>query len=138
MPAWRGGATTTSQSLYSGTRHAGAAQAATPADLLAGYTKAAGAPASTERGQKLFTRTFDTPMGFSCSSCHGAVPTQRGKDQVTDKMITPLAPATNAARFTHPAKVEHAFRVNCPDVVGRDCTAGEKADVLSWLMTLKP
>ena len=117
---------------------AGTSQAATPAELLATYTAAAGAPASAERGQKLFTRNFGTPMGFSCSSCHGEVPTRRGKDQVTEKVIAPLAPAVNATRLSDPTKVEHAFRVNCRDVVGRDCTAGEKADVLSWLLTLKP
>ena len=114
------------------------AQAATPDDLLAGYTAAAGTPASPERGQKLFTRNFGTPMGLSCSSCHGDVPTKRGKDQITDKAILPLAPAFNPLRFTDQSKVEHAFRVNCRDIVGRDCTAGEKADVLSWLLTLKP
>jgi hypothetical protein len=30
------------------------------------------------------------------------------------------------------------FRMNCKDVVGRECTAAEKADVLSWLLTVKP
>ena len=30
------------------------------------------------------------------------------------------------------------FRNNCKDVVGRDCSAAEKADVLAWLLTLKP
>jgi len=37
-----------------------------------------------------------------------------------------------------PAKVEKWFRRNCNDVMGRECTAGEKADVLAWLLTLKP
>ena len=31
-----------------------------------------------------------------------------------------------------------AFSMNCRDVVGRACTAGEKADVLAWLISLKP
>lgn len=117
---------------------AGLAQAATPQELLAAYTAAAGVPASPERGQKLFTSTFGTQMGFSCSSCHGSVPTQRGKDQVTEKPIAPLAPASNPLRFTDRSKVEHWFRLNCKDTVGRDCSAGEKADVMSWLLTLKP
>lgn len=115
-----------------------AAQAATPQELLAGYTAAAGVPASPERGQKLFTSRFGTKMGFSCSSCHGDVPTKTGKDQVTDKPIPPLAPAFTPTRFTDLSKVDHWFRLNCRDIIGRDCSAGEKADVMSWLLTLKP
>ncbi len=115
-----------------------AAQAATPAELLAGYTAQAGSPPVPERGQKLFTTNFGRDLGFSCSSCHGAVPTGKGKDQVSEKTIEPMAPAANPKRFTDKAKVEFAFRLNCKDVVGRECTAAEKADVLAWLISLKP
>ncbi|HEX7384701.1 MAG TPA: DUF1924 domain-containing protein, partial [Burkholderiaceae bacterium] len=30
------------------------------------------------------------------------------------------------------------FRRNCGDVLGRECTADEKADIVAWLATLKP
>ncbi|MEK8050888.1 DUF1924 domain-containing protein [Ideonella sp. DXS22W] len=111
-------------------------QAATPADLLAGYTAAAGVPASAARGQKLFT----TPQGreWRCASCHGEAPTQAGKHAATGKPIGALAPAFNPERFTDAAKTEKWFRRNCNDVMGRECSAGEKADVLAWLLTLKP
>ena len=112
--------------------------AETPAELLAEYTKQAGVAASPERGQRLFTTNFGRDFGWSCSSCHGAVPTGEGKDKVTEKRIAPFAPAFNPKRFTDRARVEHQFRLNCKDVVGRECTAAEKADVLSWLLTLKP
>jgi len=115
-----------------------AARATTPAELLAAYTAQAGTPPVPERGQKLFTTNFGRDLGFSCSSCHGAVPTGNGKDQVSEKSIAPMAPAANPKRFTDKAKVEFAFRLNCKDVVGRECTAAEKADVLAWLMSLKP
>lgn len=115
-----------------------AARAATPAELLAAYEAQAKATASPERGQKLFTTNFGRELGFSCSSCHGAEPVKAGRDQVTDKAIRPLAPAYNAQRFSDKTKVDTWFRLNCQDVVGRDCTAGEKADVLSWLISLKP
>ena len=49
-----------------------------------------------------------------------------------------LAPAANAERFVDAAKVEKWFRRNCNDVMARECTPAEKADVLSWLMTLRP
>jgi len=117
---------------------AASAGAATPEDLLAGYNKAAGAAPSPERGQRFFNTNFGRDLGLSCASCHGAVPTKEGKDAVTDKKIRPFAPAFNPARFTDATKVEYNFRMNCKDVVGRECTAVEKADLLSWLLTLKP
>lgn len=115
-----------------------AAEAATPAELLAAYEAQAKAPGSPERGQKLFTTNFGRELGFSCSSCHGEVPVKNGRDQVGEKPIRPLAPAANAQRFTDKTKVDTWFRLNCTDVVGRDCSAAEKADVLSWLLTLRP
>jgi len=113
-----------------------AAHAATPAELLADYSAQARAAAVPARGERLFTARQGTE--WSCSSCHGAPPTQPGRHAATGKTIGPLAPAFNPARFTDPARVEKWFRRNCNDVLARECTAAEKADVLSWLMTLKP
>lgn len=110
----------------------------TPAQLLADYSTKAGAPASPERGRKLFNTNFGKEFGWSCATCHGAVPTRNGKHDVSEKVIKPLAPAANPARFTDSGQVEFYFKLNCRDVVGRECTAQEKADVLSWLLTLKP
>ncbi|HET6787981.1 MAG TPA: DUF1924 domain-containing protein, partial [Aquabacterium sp.] len=56
----------------------------------------------------------------------------------TNKVIGALAPAANTERFTNPSKVEKWFRRNCKDVLSRECSAAEKADVLAWLITLKP
>jgi photosystem II stability/assembly factor-like uncharacterized protein len=111
------------------------AQAATPAELLAGYVAQAGAAAVPARGQAFFTSRHG--RDWSCSSCHGAVPTQAGQHAATGKTIAALAPGFNAERFSDPAKVEKWFRRNCNDVVGRECTAAEKADVLGWLISLK-
>jgi len=112
------------------------ARAATPAELLSGFTAQAGASALPDRGRQFFTATHGRE--WSCASCHGGVPTQTGRHAATGKPIAPFAPAFNAERFTDPAKVEKWFRRNCNDVVGRECTPGEKADMLSWLLTLKP
>jgi hypothetical protein len=111
------------------------AQAATPADIAAGYTAGAGGPASVARGQQFFTTTHGRE--WSCASCHTASPSTAGKHASTGKTIGALAPGFNPERFTDPAKVEKWFRRNCNDVAGRECTAAEKADVLAWLMTLK-
>ena len=112
-----------------------AAHAATPADTLAGFTTQAGTAAVAARGQEFFTKNHGRE--WTCSSCHGAVPTQTGKHASTGKPIGPLAPAFNAERFTDNAKTEKWFRRNCNDVVGRECTAAEKADVLAWLISVK-
>lgn len=112
------------------------AGATTPVKLLSDYTAQAGSAAVPARGQQLFTTRHGRE--WSCAACHGAVPTQTGKHASTGKAIGPLAPAFNAERFTDEAKVEKWFRRNCNDVVGRECTVVEKADVLSWLLTLKP
>ena len=112
------------------------AQAATPAEQLSAYTAQAGAPAQTARGQQFFNSRHG--KDWSCASCHGASPTAPGKHASTGKVIAPLAPAVNPERFADSAKTEKWFRRNCNDVVGRECSAPEKADVLAWLMTLKP
>ncbi len=107
-----------------------------PEDMLQGYSAQAGAAAQPERGRQF----FDARHGreWSCSSCHGAVPTQPGRHAATGRPIGALAPAANAQRFTDPAKTEKWFRRNCSDVLGRECSAAEKADVLGWLLTLQP
>ena len=113
-----------------------AARAASAAELLAGYSAQAGSAAVPARGQQLFTTRHG--QAWSCSSCHGASPTQVGRHASTGKSIGALAPAFNPERFTDAAKAEKWFRRNCKDVLGRECTAGEKADVLGWLLTLRP
>jgi mono/diheme cytochrome c family protein len=122
--------------LLCGAAWAASAQAATPTELQAGYSAQAGTAGVSDRGQALFTSRHG--RDWSCSSCHGAQPTQQGRHASTGKSIAPLAPAFNTERFTDPAKSEKWFRRNCNDVLGRECSPAEKADVLSWLLTLKP
>ena len=80
--------------LVAGAGLAPAAHAATPAQLLADYSAQAGAAAVPARGQQLFTTRHGRE--WSCSSCHGAVPTQAGQHAGTGKPIAALAPAFNA------------------------------------------
>lgn len=111
-----------------------ATQAATPADLQTAYSALSATAAIPDRGQQLFTNRHGRE--WSCSSCHGAVPTQAGKHASTGKPIAPLAPAFNSERLVDAAKTEKWFRRNCNDVLGRECSPAEKADVISWLRTL--
>ena len=121
--------------ILSGVALSPLAHAVTPSEQLAAYSAQAAAPAQPARGQQFFTSKHG--KDWSCSSCHTATPTADGKHASTGKVIAPMAPAVNPERFTDAAKVEKWFRRNCNDVVGRECTAGEKADVLAWLLTLK-
>ena len=115
---------------------AGPVSAATPAELLAGYQAQAGSAPSVTRGQAFFTQRHGGE--WSCSSCHGDKPVGTGRHASTGKPIEPLSPAANPKRFSDAAKVEKWFRRNCKDVLSRECTAAEKADVLAFLMEVKP
>jgi hypothetical protein len=111
------------------------AAAITPAELLSGYTAQAGQPANAARGETFFKASHG--QEWQCTSCHGKSPMVGGRHASTDKAIEALAPAANAKRFTDSAKVDKWFRRNCKDVLARECTAAEKADVLAWLITLR-
>lgn len=113
-----------------------AGHATTAAELQSGYVAQAGRAPSPQQGQQFFNARHGGE--WSCASCHGAPPVREGKHASTGKVIRPLAPAFNPERFTDSAKVEKWFKRNCKDVLERECTAAEKADVLAWLMTLKP
>ncbi len=108
--------------------------AITPQDLLKSYEAQSG-KASPSRGEQF----FNTKHGkeWSCSSCYENPPNHDTKHIVTGKVIKPLAPSANPARFIDEAKADKWFKRNCNDVLDRDCTAQEKAEVLSWLMTVK-
>ena len=99
------------------------------------FATEAGAPGQATRGQAFFTQRHGGE--WSCASCHGTPPTQQGKHASTGKTIAPLAPAFNPKAFTDTAKVDKWFRRNCKDVLARECSAGEKADVLAYLNSLK-
>lgn len=108
----------------------------TPAQQLERFAAQAGAPGQAERGRGFFTSRHGGE--WSCASCHGQAPTAGGKHASTGKAIDPLAPAFNPRAFTDGAKVDKWFRRNCKDVLQRECSAGEKADVLAFLLSLKP
>ena len=92
---------------------------------------------SASRGQTLFQGQHtggkaDTP---SCTSCHTTDLKKSGRTRA-GKEILPMAASVNPKRFTDAADVEKWFRRNCLDVLGRECTAVEKGDVLAYLLGL--
>jgi hypothetical protein len=89
---------------------------------------------SAERGQAFWAVKHsggkpDTP---SCTSCHGSDPTQAGQTRA-GKAIEPMAVSKTPKRLTDPAEVNKWFTRNCNSVLGRECTAVEKGDVIAYL-----
>lgn len=99
------------------------------------YSFEANQVASAIRGEKFFTSKHG--QEWSCATCHNAPPISDGKHASTNKTIAPLAPAFNIKRFTDEAKVNKWFKRNCKDVLSRECTPLEKADVMAYLNNLK-
>jgi hypothetical protein len=119
----------------------GAAVAGPREDQLASYARAVKAANlaftafSAERGKTLHTQAFaggkaDTP---ACTSCHGKDTRAAGRT-LAGKTIEPVALSASPARYTDPAKVEKWFKRNCNEVLGRDCSAQEKGDWLSYML----
>lgn len=117
---------------------AGTVQAAdtTPALQLERFATQAASAGQAERGRDFFNARHGGE--WSCASCHGQPPTRSGKHASTGKAIDALAPAANARAFTDTARVDKWFRRNCKDVLQRECSAGEKADVMAYLIGLRP
>lgn len=110
--------------------------------IIAGFAAqakaASGAPVtfSARRGQSLFlaraaTGKAETP---SCTTCHGNDPTRAGQTRA-GKVIEPMAFSKSPRRFSDLKKVKKWFRRNCKSVLGRPCSAREKGDFLTFMMS---
>jgi mono/diheme cytochrome c family protein len=118
----------------------GAALAETPNQIGDAYaaTQGGGYHATSTRGAEFFARKFNVSEKMpTCATCHTDNPAQPGRHAITGKTIKPLAPVANAERLSDPAKVEKWFTRNCKEVVGRECSAGEKADFIAYLASVR-
>ncbi len=117
---------------------AGPALAQSPQHILDSLVRdAGGGPASAARGERFYHARPGGGEAESCATCHTADARQAGSHFRTRKRIEPLAPVANRERFTDPAKVEKWFARNCKDVLGRACTAQEKADFAAYVISLR-
>jgi len=91
---------------------------------------------SAAAGKAFFQGTHQggKPESPSCTSCHTKNPTKQGRTRI-GKIIEPMAVSVMPSRFTDPEKVDKWFRRNCNSVLGRECSANEKGDILIYLMT---
>ena len=112
-------------------------RAALLADYAAGARRAdpAFTTFSAQRGEALFrTRgTAGDARTPSCTTCHTANPRQPGQNAKTGRPIDPVAVSVNPQRFTDTATVEKQFARDCRSVLGRECTALEKGDYITFM-----
>ena len=89
---------------------------------------------SAARGEAFWnaTHTGGKPDTPSCTTCHTPDPTKPGQTRA-GKAIEPMAVSANPSRFTDADKVAKWFTRNCNSVLGRECTAAEKGDVITYL-----
>lgn len=90
---------------------------------------------STQRGETLFRTKWAkgderTP---SCTSCHTDNPRNAGQNAKTGRAIEPVAVSANPKRFTNLDQVEKQFGRDCKSVLGRECTAQEKGDYITFM-----
>ena len=114
--------------------------AETPVSIVSGYAAEAakvipGFTPSAKRGHGFFIKEWGVSQKMpNCTVCHGKNLKVDGKHVITDKRIAPVSPEVNPERFTSYAKVEKWFKRNCTEVVGRECTAAEKADFIQFII----
>ena len=120
-----------------------AVHAETPQQIRQAYaseaaSQQAGFTPSAKRGETLFRQRFGLNDKMpACTSCHTDSPLNIGQHAVTGKSVKPIAVAANTERFNDPAKVEKWFGRNCKEVVGRACTAAEKADFVAYMSEVR-
>jgi cytochrome c peroxidase len=86
---------------------------------------------SAVRGQALFNKQFSHNQNMpSCTSCHTSNLADQGRHVITNKSLAPMVARGQNARFTEASKTDKWLKRNCSDVIGRDCYADEKADLL--------
>lgn len=93
-------------------------------------------PFSVERGKDLWFRQGIQKEGKlrNCGSCHGDNHPLKGKHAKSGKVIEPMALSVNPERYTELKKIEKWFKRNCKWAWGRECTAQEKGDLLTYLL----
>jgi hypothetical protein len=114
-----------------------AAQATPATDALFQRYAAEGAKSfSAETGKALWNGKQPGNGGKenACTDCHGLDLKADGKHAKTQKPIKPMAASANSGRYTQEKKVEKWFKRNCKWTWGRECTAQEKGDILTYLL----
>jgi hypothetical protein len=103
--------------------------------VLAGIGEASCASCHLE-DPRLAIRAHRAPV--LCRACHVINDHEHPDPEHAKKRhLPPFAPTRNPERFNDFARVERYFEVNCRMLMKRDCTAREKGDLITWLLTLR-
>lgn len=105
-------------------------------DLLQQYQKQGAQQFDAQAGKTLWTHSFGVSSEGKdrrCATCHTEDLRQTGKHMKTGKSIEPLAPSVNTKRLTDVAEIEKWLKRNCEWTLGRECSAQEKGDFLSFI-----
>lgn len=94
---------------------------------------------SAVNGKRFFNKENKIFNGkeMACATCHTSNPANSGRNIITGKSIPPLSPVIYKKRFSNLDKVEDQFTKHCNDILGNDCSAKEKADYITYLLTEK-
>ena len=93
---------------------------------------------SAERGKGMWTQTFiqkKSGKPVNCATCHTGNLQQTGAHVRTGKVIEAMSARTNAERFNETKKIRKWFLRNCKWTLGRECTAQEKGDYLTYFLS---
>ncbi|EKD98694.1 MAG: hypothetical protein ACD_23C00307G0001 [uncultured bacterium] len=93
---------------------------------------------SAEAGRAFYTKKVVVDgKDLSCSACHSDDPTKVGQHNETKKAIDPMAISVIPERFSDVKKVEKNFAKHCKDLYKKDCSAQDKGDFLTYLLSVK-
>lgn len=105
-------------------------------EQLASYRASGAGAFSAAKGEQLWQQEIVNAKdgrARSCTTCHGKDLRSTGKHAKTGKAIEPLSPAVNKERLNSAKKIHKWFKRNCKWTWGRECTAQEKGDLLSFI-----
>jgi Domain of unknown function (DUF1924) len=102
------------------------------------YWASGAGPFSAQTGKQLWQQDVVSARdgrARSCTTCHSDNLRSAGKHAKTGKAIEPLSPAVNSERLVSAKKIRKWFKRNCKWTWGRECTAQEKGDLLSFIQS---
>jgi len=104
--------------------------------LLADYQSQGAGIGNAQSGEQLWNKTFSGKAPISersCSTCHTDNLKNKGKHARTGKELKPLAPSVNKQSLSDVKKITKWLKRNCKWTLGRECTAQEKSDILTFI-----
>lgn len=106
--------------------------------MLDSYRTQGAGEFSAQRGKSMWTQSFtqqDSAKQVNCATCHTNDLKKAGAHVRTGKVIEAMAASINAERFTETKKIKKWFLRNCKWTLGRECTAQEKGDFLTYFLS---